>query len=143
MESRSKSKDRFRQGRDRGCRFLMRQLRPDGGFGSPERGLADYYKVPLALMVSGASAEANRLLDWIRRHGQGRDGDFGPRLPETDGYYYIYYNIWVIIAAHRQGHFDLSQRGMDFVLRFFDEESGGFYSALPREPLESCRIYGW
>jgi hypothetical protein len=121
----------------------MRQLRPDGGFGSPERGLADYYKVPLALMVSGASAEANRLLDWIRRHGQGRDGDFGPRLPETDGYYYIYYNIWVIIAAHRQGHFDLSQRGMDFVLRFFDEESGGFYSALPREPLESCRIYGW
>lgn len=129
MEPRAEFKDRFRKGRDRGCRFLMRQLRPDGGFGSPERGLADYYKVPLALMVSGASAEANRLLDWIRRHGQGRDGDFGPRLPETDGYYYIYYNIWVIIAAHRQGHFDLSQRGMDFVLRFYDEESGGFYSS--------------
>ena len=34
MEPKSKSKDRFRQGRDRGCRFLMRQLRPDGGFGA-------------------------------------------------------------------------------------------------------------
>ena len=33
--AKTKSKDRFRQGRDRGCRFLMRQLRPDGGFGSP------------------------------------------------------------------------------------------------------------
>ncbi len=129
VDRRAKPRDRFRQGRDKGCQFLKRQLRPDGGFGSPERGLADYYKVPLALMVSGASAEANRLLDWIRRHGRNQDGDFGPRPPETKGYPYIYYNIWVIIAAHRQGHFDLSQKGMDFVLRFYDAESGGFYSS--------------
>ena len=122
-------KSRFKLGRDKGCEFLKSQLNADGSFGLPERGLADYYKVPLALMVSGASAEANRLFQWIRNNGQTPEGDFGPRPEETVGYPYIYYNIWVIIGAHRQGHFDLSQKGMDFVLQFYDADSGGFYSS--------------
>ena len=61
-------KSRFKLGRDKGCEFLKSQLNADGSFGLPERGLADYYKVPLALMVSGASAEANRLFQWIRNN---------------------------------------------------------------------------
>ena len=129
VSAKNQAKDRFKHGRDRGGDYLKLQLRSDGGFGPLERGLADYYKVPLALMVCGDSAESNRLLDWIRRKGMTLEGDFGPRLPETLGYPYIYYNIWVIIGAHRQGHFDLSQKGMDFVLRFYDSDSGGFYSS--------------
>lgn len=136
MSSQNKAKDRFKQGRDKGCEFLKRQLRDDGGFGLSERGLADYYKVPLAFMVSGASAEANQLLNWIRQHGQTQEGDFSPRLPETVGYPYIYYNIWVIMGAHRQGHFDLSQKGMEFVLRFYDSKSGGFYSSPTERTAE-------
>jgi len=119
----------YRSGRDRGCEYLLKQLRADGGFGPPERGLADYYKVPLAYMVCGASAEANRLFDWIRNQGMTPDGDFGPRLPETLGYYYIYYNTWITIGAQRQSHFDIARRGMDFISRFWDSESGGFYSS--------------
>ena len=63
-------------------------------------------------------------------------GDFGPRpRPGSEyadlhaEYAYIYYNSWVIIGAHRLGQFDLSQRGMDFLLDFLDAESGGFYSS--------------
>jgi len=118
----------YRVGRDRGCEYLLKQQRGDGGFGPPERGLADYYKVPLAYLVCGASAEANRLFNWIRNQGITSDGDFGPRLPETLGYYYIYYNTWITIGAQRQGHFDIAQRGMDFISTFWDSESGGFYS---------------
>ncbi|MBM3804645.1 MAG: hypothetical protein FJW26_20305 [Acidimicrobiia bacterium] len=134
-----KARDRFKQGRDLGCEYLKSQLRADDGFGAVERGLADYYKVPLALMVCGASAESNRLLDWIRRSGMTAEGDFGPRLPETVGYPYIYYNIWVIIGAHRQGHFDLSQKGMDFVLRFFDRDSGGFCPSPDQRTAEALQ----
>lgn len=117
------------EGRDRGCGYLLKQQRSDGGFGLPERGLADYYKVPLAYLVCGASAGANRLFDWIRKHGMTPNGDFGPRLPETLGYYYLYYNTWIAIGAQRQGHFDIAYRGMDFICTFWDSESGGFYSS--------------
>jgi hypothetical protein len=36
------------------------------------------------------------------------NGDFGPRLPETIAYYYVYYNAWVVAGTHRLGQFDLS-----------------------------------
>ena len=97
--------DRFRRARDRGGRYLLRQVRPDGGFGPVERGLASYYKAPQALTVCGASAQAGRLCDWIRRHGFGPQGDFGPRIAETVGYYYLYYNAWVVIGVSPPGPF--------------------------------------
>src|SRR5881628_3762998 len=87
--------NRFCRSRDLGCAYLLGQQRPDGGFGPAERGLADYYKVPAAYLVSGATAAANRLCHWIRKHGMTAEGDFGPRLPETIAYYYLYYNTWV------------------------------------------------
>jgi hypothetical protein len=129
--------DRFRQARDRGCDYLLRQQRPDGGFGPEERGLADYYKVPSAYVVCGESMAAARLCDWVRRCGMTTEGDFGPRLPETLDYYYLYYNAWVISGAHRQGHFDLSRKGMDFLLGFWDSASGGFYSSRTDRSAET------
>jgi hypothetical protein len=35
----------------------------------------------------------------------------------------------VILGAHRLGYYDLSQRGMDFLMQLHDAESGGFYSS--------------
>ena len=49
---------RFRAARDRGCAFLLDQLRDDGGFGDPEKGLAEYYKVPAALAACGETFAA-------------------------------------------------------------------------------------
>ena len=33
----------YRAGRDRGHAYLLKQQRANGGFGPPERGLAEYY----------------------------------------------------------------------------------------------------
>ncbi|HIG16207.1 MAG TPA: hypothetical protein EYQ31_02315 [Candidatus Handelsmanbacteria bacterium] len=130
--------DRYRQARDRGADFLLQHLHADGSFGNPEKGVTEYYKVPSAFLVSGHSRSAGRLLDWIRRHGLRDNGDFGPRpAAATDTYYYTYYNAWVIKAAHRMGQFDLSQRGMDFLMGFCDAASGGFYSSPTQRTPET------
>ncbi len=123
------SANALRKARDRGCAYLLRQTRPDGGLGPPQRGLADYYKAIAALEACGETAAANRLCQWIRKNGLTSEGDFGPRPAETHGYYYAYYNSWVILGAHRLGQYDLSQRGMDFIMKFYDAASGGFYSS--------------
>ena len=121
---------RFKEARDRGGAYLLTQMHPDGSFGDPKLGATEYYKVPCALQVCGESRAANRLCDWIRRHGMTPDGDFGPRPADArDSYYYAYHNTWVIIGAHRLGQLDLAHAGMEFVMRFQDPESGGFYSS--------------
>ncbi len=123
---------RFRAARDRGCAFLLGQLRDDGGFGDAVKGLSEYYKVPAALAACGETFAANRLCSWIRENGTLPGGDFGPRPRSIRGYGYTYYNSWVIKGAHRLGHFDLSQRGMDFLMGFRDSRTGGFLSS-PKE----------
>lgn len=134
-----KSKERFRMTRDRGCAYLLEKLRPDGGLVTQERGLTDYYKIPSALQACGKTHAANRLCHWIRKHGMTAEGDFGPRPPEANGYYYTYYNSWVILGSHRLGQYDLSQRGMDFVMRFHDSVSGGFYSSPTERSAETLQ----
>ena len=121
--------DRFKKARDLGCSYLLDRQHSDGSFGDPEMGLADYYKVPSAFLVCGQSSAASHLCDWIRKNGMTSEGDFTPRPEEARGYPYTYYNTWVVIGAHRLGQYDLSQKGMDFLMRFRDSESGGFYSS--------------
>ena len=132
--------ERFKQARDRGARYLLSQMHEDGSFGDPELGLWDYYKVPAALQVAGYSAAACRLCDWIRRRGLLPNGDFGPRPRHADpalDYGYTYFNTWVILGAHRLGQFDLSQRGMDFLIKSWDSESGGFYCHPTRRDAQT------
>lgn len=133
------STDRFRQARDRGCAYLLRQLRPDGGLGREEDGVADYCKASSALQVCGETSAAGRLLDWMRRNGMTAEGDFGPRPPEAFGYSYAYYNSWIVLGAHRLGQYHLSQRGMDFLMKFHDAESGGFYSSHTEHAPETLQ----
>lgn len=123
--------EKFKQARDIGGKYLLNQIHKDGSFGNPELGVTEYYKVPAALTVCGMSAAASRLLDWIRENGLSKNGDFGPRPPDTiNNYYYTYYNSWVIKGAHRLGQFDLSNQGTRFLLNFWDKRSGGFYSSV-------------
>lgn len=123
----------YKQARDRGGRYLLKQMNEDGSFG--DRTVADYYKVPAALQVCGHSNAANRLCHWIRRCGMDSDGDFGPRSQFASGYFYAYFNTWVILGAQRLAQFDLANRGMDFLMDFYDATGGGFYSCrTAREP---------
>src|SRR2546428_12057492 len=89
----------YRVARTRGCEYLLKQLRSDGGFGPEERGVADYYKVAMALSACGETRAAHGLCHWIRKHGMSPDGGFGPRPEEDRGYCYAYYNASVILGA--------------------------------------------
>lgn len=130
---------RYRIARDRGAAFLLDKLRPDGGFGPQDRGVDNYYKVVSALHVCGESAAANRLCSWIRQHGIQPNGDFGPRPNDMFEYSHAYYNSWIVIGAHRMGHYDIAERGMDFLMEFHDPTSGGFYSSLTERSPETLQ----
>lgn len=54
--------NRYREARDGGGRYLLRQVRQDGGLGDPGLGVTEYYKVPAAFMVCGMTGAASRLL---------------------------------------------------------------------------------
>ena len=125
--------NKYKNSRNRGGQYLLKQLHDDGSFGNQT--VLDYYKAPAAFQVCGQSRAANRLCSWIRKVGMSSDGDFGPRTEFTSGYFYAYFNIWVILGAQRLGQFDLGQRGMNFLMDFYDEKSGGFYSSrTDRDP---------
>ncbi len=130
--------DRFRNARDKGGAYLLREMHADGSFGDPQLGVTEYYKVPAALLVCGESNAAGRLLDWVQRNDVTGNGDFRTRpADQQESHYYIYHNAWMIKAAQRMGRFDLSQRGMEFLLDFWDPDSGGFYSSVSEREADT------
>ena len=130
--------NRFREARDKGCGYLLKQLREDGSFGSPERGAVEYYKAPTAFLVCGETNAANRLLHWVRLMGKTPDGDFGPRPADAEQeYWYAYYNSWLITGAQRLGQFDLAEEGMEFLMGFWDPDTGGFYSSYDERDADT------
>lgn len=123
--------NRFQESRDRGLAYLLEQQGPRGEFPANAPEVADYYKPLTAFQVCGRNDAAHRLCRWIRKYGFSAEGDFGPRSPSAgaDSYAYAYFNSWLVLGAHRLGQFDLSFKGMEFILSFYDSESGGFYSS--------------
>lgn len=120
---------RFREARNRGGVYLLARQTGDGAFPAEAPNLHEYYKALRAFQVCGHTDAANRLCNWIRNHGMTVDGDFGPRSGMALGHNYAYLNAWVVIGAHRLGQFDLSTKGMDFLARFWDPNTGGFYAS--------------
>ena len=121
-----RKRNQLREARNKGGAYLSPKQRPDGSFGA---GLYDYYKTLTAFQVCGLNNEASALCGWIRAHAMTPQGDFGPRPDEDQQYNYTYANSWIIIGAHRLGQFDISQKGMDFLMDFWDPQSGGFFSS--------------
>jgi hypothetical protein len=119
-------KNRFRAARDKGGAYLLPTQRPDGSFGT---GLYDYYKTLMAFQVCGFNHEANALCSWIRARAMTPEGDFGPRDHDNQQYNYTYANSWIVLGAHRLGQFDISQKAMEFLMGFWNPQSGGFYSS--------------
>ena len=138
----SKSMKRFGDARDLGSDYLAAQQRADGSFDGAEAGAGAYWGIPIALFVGGNSNAANRLFSWIRSNAFTLDGDIGPSPGRPDLYHYAYEKSWLIEGAHRLAQFDLSQKGMDFMLRFWDPESGGFYSS-PSERKADTKMDLW
>lgn len=121
--------DRYLAARDKGLSYLLAHVNEDGSIGPVERGIY-YYRAPWALALGGKTAHAQRLMGWIRRHMVTAEGDFrGERSPFDDAgsAAFTYELSCLIYGAHLLRHFDLSQRGVDYLLRWQDPHSGGFY----------------
>ena len=123
--------NQFKESRDLGATWLESQIKDTGAIGDD---VTDYYKVPAALQISGKTQSANKIIDWIRNHGQNENGDFGPRpTNERKSYWYTYYNSWVILGSQRLGQFDVAQKGFKFISKFWDKKSGGFFSDVEKK----------
>jgi len=114
--------------RERGIRWLLDRRNPDGSMGPAYEGMGCYYRAPWTFAVCGRHREAAMMLDWIRRYMLADDGDFRGQYPrdDCDGYY-AYPNANIIFGAQMLRQFDISSRGMDFLLTMQDPDSGGFY----------------
>jgi hypothetical protein len=120
--------DRYAETKRRGTNWLLQQAHADGSIGEPTDGFR-FYRVPWTFTVAGETAAAIALCGWIRNHMLMPDGNFdnGLRLL-TDAY--AYRNATLVYGAHMARQFDISSRGLEFVLRLQDPRSGGFANDL-------------
>jgi hypothetical protein len=115
--------------RRKGLEWLLAHLNPDGSIGPYEKGIACYYRAPWTFAVTGRGREASRLLEWIRINMFSPEGDFaGAYTREDYDSFYVYPNANIIYGAQMLRQFDISYRGMEFLLGFQDGESGGFFT---------------
>ena len=115
----------------RGIDWLLAQRNPDGSFGPRQEGMF-YYRLPWTLAVAGRNREASMLCQWIRTNMFTEKGDFDGKFGR-DLYkenYYTYPNANIIYGAHILRQFDLSVRGMQFLLTLQDKKSGGFFDGM-------------
>jgi len=128
---------KLQESRDRGVAYLLTQQRADGALGAPEsEGLAPYYKALWALAASGRSEEGSRLATWIERNVLSEDGDFAGELRgDQHNHSYPYPNAWIICGAQKLGRFDITRRGMEFLLGLQHPETGGF--RMQRDKLDA------
>ena len=121
----------YKKAKEEGVKWLLTQRNEDGSFGPVEKGV-HYFRVPWALAVSGCTAEAIGLVEWIRKN-MWSDGDFSGKYPrphgKCDGAFYAYPNANLIFGAHILRQFDISIPGMKFLIEnFHDKEDGGFFN---------------
>jgi len=121
---------RHRQAMDRGIDWLLQRINSDGSVNPVNEGIGCYCKLPYALASRGELGAACDVLSWVRKNNFTPKGDFdGPikRDPVLTGLW-SYPNAWLVCGAHKAGQFDLSHRGVDFLLTMQDPKSGGFYA---------------
>jgi hypothetical protein len=100
-----------------------------------EPDLQGHYKSLYFWAAVGNPAFAGRHLSLIKRNFLRSDGDFrteedvkGFRLfPCSPPNQYIYPNGWLITGLQKLGCYDLVQKGLEFILPFQDDKTGGFY----------------
>jgi hypothetical protein len=89
-----------------------------------------WYRLPWALAVSGETAAAHRVLDWIVRECLGEDGRFhggielDPILNHTAN---TYAETCLAYGAMLLRRIDIARMAMDAALRGFDSATGGVY----------------
>ena len=117
----------YRQARRKGAEYLLKHVNPDGSIGPAPRGFF-YYRTPWALATAGETEAATRLCAWIRAHQFSGNGDFVGVSPRPLVGHYLYANALLVIGAHLLRQYDLSLRGIQYILSLRDPLSGAFYN---------------
>ena len=115
---------RLTQTKRRGAEWLLGRVGPDGSVGPIDEGFR-FYRLPWTFTVAGHTQTATAVCGWIREHMLTPEGDFDRghrRLYDA----YAYRNATLVYGAHMTRQFDLSSRGLAFILAMQDEASGGF-----------------
>ena len=112
----------YRAARDRGVRWLLGLVNPDGSIGDPSTGFS-YYRAPWTFTVVGETEAATAISAWIRRHLRTEDG-------RIDGPYRVfdewatYRDATLVVSAHAAMQYDLSLGLWPALLAIRDQGSG-------------------
>ena len=118
------SSARYREAKQRGAAWLLGQLHSDGSIGDPAEGFR-FYRAPWTFTVAGHTEAAAAVCGWIRAQMLTAEGDFDNGLRVLRDAY-AYRNATLIYGAHLARQYDLSYRGLGFLLKMQDGRSGGF-----------------
>ena len=97
-----------------------------------------HYKAPYFWACVGDMKMAGLHRNHIARNFLRADGDFRTK-GDSKGFYvfpctvhnqYIYPNGWLVSGMQKLGAYDISIKGLEFVLQFQDPKRGGFYFAF-------------
>ena len=110
---------------------------PDGNGIYPDtHDIGCYYKSIHFLRAAGESFAAARAMDYVVKSFMTADGDFY-NTPDnrtsgsyTPTYCQLYPNLWLIRAAAAMEQQDLVGKIMDFLLKYRDPSTGGFYASV-------------
>ncbi len=114
----------YRDVRDKGTRWLLKQINTDGSIGDVREGFY-FYRAPWTFAATGETDAAAAICGWVRKNmlnSRGAiDGAYRP-----SGYAYAYANSAFIVGAHLATQYDLSFGLMANLLSYQDSRSGGF-----------------
>lgn len=115
----------------RGLKWILNHRNPDGSFGDTSERKTVPFKVPMALVDNGFTAEALAYVRWLQSNAFTAEGDFEDPRSGYHAAHWPYRNLWFIRAAHFLELYEISYPAMDYACRFRDPETGGFRAAAP------------
>ena len=97
---------------------------------------AAHYKAPYLYSVTGLRERSRKYADLLERSYLREDGDFRmsptekgwQHMPASPGNRYIYGNGWAIAGLQKIGACGVARKGLRFLERFQDPDTGGFFS---------------
>ena len=113
---------------DKSVKWLKSIQNADGSMNPVSNGALSYYKVPCAFLIAGEHEAATKLLDWAKKELMTEEGNFQTERKGWHASHYIYSSCWFVWVAQRLSRFDVSYKGMEYLLKFFHPETGGFCS---------------
>ncbi|ELU15436.1 hypothetical protein CAPTEDRAFT_203383 [Capitella teleta] len=111
---------------DKGIEYIAQFVDDYGNFSAPfvtDNDLCFFFKLPLILSTAGKLRQANLVLNYIKMNFMQPDGDFrtsqSVKACFPYGTYYTYTNVWITMAAHSMGRYDVSVPALEFLQPFF------------------------